>query len=114
MGAVDPSPAGAVELAGAVGADDGEPEAAFLSSANLPVNLNELGGELPPRLVMNIQNILLSIVIKGSDALARRCIQSIFKVPHQTRSSGLCLLVNGIFLVHGSSTLGNAILLVGG
>jgi len=42
-GAVDPSPAVAVVLEGAVGAADGEAEAPFLSSANLPINVNEFG-----------------------------------------------------------------------
>ena len=42
-GAVDPIPAVAVVLAGAVGVADGEAETPFLSSANLHINLNEFG-----------------------------------------------------------------------
>lgn len=63
---------------------------------------------------MNVQNILLSIIIKSPDTLASRRIQCGLKIPHQPEGSRLCLFLDTILLVDGDGTLRDAIFLIGG
>jgi hypothetical protein len=61
---------------------------------------------------MNIQSLFLTIIIKPPNLLPRRTIQSTLKIPHQPRSSALCLLLNGIPFIDSNGPLSDAEFLV--
>ena len=69
-------------------------------------------GTVPPSLSVNIQSLLPPIIIKSPHSLPGRTIQRTFKIPHQTRSSRLCLLLNRILLIYCHSPLSDPKLLV--
>ena len=67
-----------------------------------------LNKKIPPSLVVNIQNVLPSVIVEAPDFLPCRRVERVLKVSPQSCGGGFRLFLDGVFLVDGCGTLSDA------